>query len=232
MKQPAHPYLTFRRGFAPVVLIIPAVIVIIIIILVATGALKGNFSISRNKGESQPTEEQTSVQTEPESQPTQPAKGPELSETYTNENLNFQISHPKDWKPEQQDTTTNIYYTGEGATSSQGSKVAVVVTAEPMDNLNLIKLSGLVEELKKQVLASPNSTASETRATTLGGKEAYAFDLGITEGGEQFGEQFKGTVYVTADDKRVYTVTSLSEESRKAKFEATLDAIVHSFKTL
>jgi len=232
VKQPAQPYLAYRRGFAPVVLIIPAVIVIIIIILVATGALKGNFSISRNKTESQPTEEQTSVQTEPESQPTQPAKGPELSETYTNENLNFQISHPKDWKPEQQDTTTNIYYTGEGATSSQGSKVAVVVTAEPMDNLNLIKLSGLVEELKKQVLASPNSTASETRATTLGGKEAYAFDLGITEGGEQFGEQFKGTVYVTADDKRVYTVTSLSEESRKAKFEATLDAIVHSFKTL
>ena len=232
MKQSAQPYLAYRRGFAPVVLIIPAVIVIIILILVATGALKGSFSISPNKSETQPTEESASVKTEPESQPNQPAKGPELSETYTNENLNFQISHPKDWKPEQQDTTTNIYYTGEGATSSQGSKVAVVVTAEPMDNLNLIKLSGLVEELKKQVLASPNSTASETRATTLGGKEAYAFDLGITEGGEQFGEQFKGTVYVTADDKRVYTVTSLSEESRKAKFEATLDAIVHSFKTL
>ena len=228
MKQPAQPYLAYRRGFAPVVLIIPAVIVIIIIILVATGALKGSFSLSRNKEESQPAEEPTSVKTEPESQPTQPAKGPELSETYTNENLNFQISHPQDWKPEQQGTNASIYYTGEGATSSQGSKVAVVVTAEPMDNLNLIKLSGLVEELKKQVVASPNSTASETRATTLGGKEAYAFDLGLTEGGEQF----KGTVYVTADDKRVYTVTSLSEESRKAKLESTLDAIVHSFKTL
>ena len=228
MKQPVQPYLAYRRGFAPVVLIISAVIVIIIIILVATGALKGNFSISRNKGESQPTEEQTSVQTGQESQTSPSPKGPTLSETYTNENLNFQISHPKDWKPEQQGTNTSIYYTGEGATSSQGSKVAVVVTVEAMDNLNLIKLSGLVEELKKQVVASPNSTASETRATTLGGKEAYAFDLGLTEGGEQF----KGTVYVTADDKRVYTVTSLSEESRKAKLEATLDAIAHSFKIL
>jgi len=228
VKQPVQPYLAYRRGFAPVVLIISAVIVIIIIILVATGALKGNFSISRNKGESQPTEEQTSVQTEQESQTSPSPKGPTLSETYTNENLNFQISHPKDWKPEQQGTNTSIYYTGEGATSSQGSKVAVVVTVEAMDNLNLIKLSGLVEELKKQVVASPNSTASETRATTLGGKEAYAFDLGLTEGGEQF----KGTVYVTADDKRVYTVTSLSEESRKAKLEATLDAIAHSFKIL
>ena len=228
MKQPVQPYLAYRRGFAPVVLIISAVIVIIIIILVATGALKGNFSISRNKGESQPTEEQTSVQTEQESQTSPSPKGPTLSETYTNENLNFQISHPKDWKPEQQGTNTSIYYTGEGATSSQGSKVAVVVTVEAMDNLNLIKLSGLVEELKKQVVASPNSTASETRATTLGGKEAYAFDLGLTEGGEQF----KGTVYVTADDKRVYTVTSLSEESRKSKFESTLDAITKSFKIL
>jgi len=228
VKQPAQPYLAYRRGFAPVVLIIPAVIVIIIIILVATGALKGNFSISRNKGESQPTEEPTSVQTQTESQPSQPAKGPELSETYTNESLNFQISHPKDWKPEQQGTNTSIYYTGEGATSSAGSKVAIVVTVEAMDNLNLIKLSGLVEELKKQVVASPNSTASETRTTTLSGKEAYAFDLGITEKGEQF----KGTVYVTADDKRVYTVTSLSEESRKAKLETTLDAIAKSFKIL
>ena len=228
MKQSAQPYLAYRRGFAPVVLIIPAVIVIIIVILVATGALKGNFSISRNKTESQPTEESASIPTESESQPSQSAEKPQLSETYTNESQNFQISHPQDWKPEQQDTNTSIYYTGEGATSSQGSKVAVVVTAEAMDNLNLIKLSGLAEELKKQVVASPNSTASETRATTLDGKEAYAFDLGLTEGGEQF----KGTVYVTADDKRVYTVTSLSEESRKAKLESTLDAIVHSFKTL
>ena len=222
------PKIRKANGFAPVILVVAGAIVIIIIILVATGALKGNFSISRNKGESQPQEEQASVQTEPESQPTQPAKGPELSETYTNESLNFQISHPKDWKPEQQGTNTSIYYTGDGATSSQGSKVAVVVTAEAMANLNLIKLSGLAEELKKQVVASPNSTTSETRATTLGGKEAYAFDLGLTEGGEQF----KGTVYVTADDKRVYTVTSLVEESRKSKFESTLDAITKSFKIL
>mgnify|MGYP001602384797 FL=1 len=228
MKQPAQSHFAFRRGFTPVVFIIPAVIVIIIIILVATGALKGNFSISRNKTDSQPTEESASVQTEPESQASKPTKSPELSETYTNESLNFQISHPGDWKPEQQGTNTSIYYTGEGATSSKGSKVAVVVTVEAMDNLNLIKLSGLVEELKKQVVASPNSTASETRATTLDGKEAYAFDLGITEGGEQF----KGTVYVTADDKRVYTVTSLSEESKKAKLESTLDAIAKSFKIL
>src|SRR3990167_2489111 len=85
----------------------------------AKGALKGNFSISRNKGESQPTEEQTSVQTEQESQTSPSPKGPTLSETYTNENLNFQISHPKDWKPEQQGTNTSTYYTGEGATSSQ-----------------------------------------------------------------------------------------------------------------
>ena len=222
------PKIRKANGFAPVILVVAGAIVLIIIILVATGALKGNFSISRNKAESQPAEEPASVKTEPESQTSQPAKGPELSETYTNENLNFQISHPKDWKPEQQGTNTSIYYTGEGATSSSGSKVAVVVTAEPMDNLNLIKLSGLAEELKKQVVASPNSTASETRATTLGGKEAYAFDLGLTEGGEQF----KGTVYVTADDKRVYTVTSLSEESKKAKFESTLDAIAKSFKIL
>lgn len=228
MKQPAQPYLAYRRGFAPVVLIIPVAIVIIIIVLVATGALKGNFSISRNKGESQPTEESASVQTETESQATPSPKVPTLSETYANESLNFQISHPQDWKPEQQGTNTSIYYTGEGATSSQGSKVAVVVTAETMDNLNLIKLSGLAEELKKQVVASPNSTASETRTTTLGGKEASAFDISITENGEQF----KGTIYVTADDKRVYTVTSLAEESRKAKLEATLDAIVHSFKIL
>lgn len=228
MKQPAQPYLAYRRGFAPVVLIIPAVIVIIIIILVATGALKGSFSISRNKGETQPAEEQTSVQNEPESQASKPAKGPELSETYTNESLNFQISHPGDWKPEQQGTNTSIYYTGEGATSSQGSKVAVVVTAEAMDNLNLIKLSGLVEELKKQVAASPEATVSETRSTTLGGKEAYAFDLGVTEGAEQF----SGVVFITADDQRVYTVTSLSEDSRKTKHETTLDAIVHSFKIL
>jgi len=151
VKQPVQPYLAYRRGFAPVVLIISAVIVIIIIILVATGALKGNFSISRNKGESQPTEEQTSVQTEQESQTSPSPKGPTLSETYTNENLNFQISHPKDWKPEQQGTNTSIYYTGEGATSSQGSKVAVVVTVEAMDNLNLIKLSGLVEELNRSL---------------------------------------------------------------------------------
>ena len=102
MKQPAQPYLAYRRGFAPVVLIIPAVIVIIIIILVATGALKGNFSISRNKGESQPTEEQTSVQTEPESQTSQPTKEPQLSETYTNQSQNFQINHPQDWKTEEQ----------------------------------------------------------------------------------------------------------------------------------
>ena len=216
------------NGFAPVILVVAGAIVLIIIILVATGALKGNFSLSRNKAESQPTEETSSVQTQIESQPSQPAEKPQLSETYTNVNLNFQISHPKDWKPEQQGTNTSIYYTGEGATSSSGSKVAVVVTAEAMDNLNLIKLSGLVEELKKQVVASPNSTASETRATTLGGKEAYAFDLGLTEGGEQF----KGTVYVTADDKRVYTVTSLVEESRKSKFESTLDAITKSFKIL
>jgi len=228
VKQPARPYLTFRRGFAPVVLIIPAVIVIIIIILVATGALKGNFSISRNKSESQPKEELASVKTEPESQPNQPTKGSELSETYTNESLNFQINHPQGWKPEQQGTNTSIYYTEEGATSSTGSKVAVVITAEAMDNLNLIKLSGLVEELKKQVVASPNTTASETRTATLNGREAYAFDLGIKENGEQF----KGTVYITADDKRVYTITSLSEESRKDKFESTLDAIVHSFKLL
>ena len=228
MKQPVQPYLAYRRGFAPVVLIIPAVIVIIIIILVATGALKGNFSVTRNKGESQPQEEQASVQTEQESQASPSPKGPTLSETYTNESLNFQISHPKDWKPEQQGTNTSIYYTGDGATSSAGSKVAIVVTAEAMANLNLIKLSGLAEELKKQVVASPNSTTSETRATTLGGEEAYAFDLGLTEGGEQFA----GTVYVTADDERVYTVTSLVEESRKAKLEATLDAIAHSFKIL
>src|SRR3989344_4516949 len=222
------PKIRKANGFAPVILVVAGAIVIIIIILVATGALKGNFSISRNKAESQPAEEPASVKTEQESQTSQPAKGPELLETYTNESLNFQISHPKDWKPEQQGTNTSIYYTGDGATSSQGSKVAIVVTAEAMDNLNLIKLSGLAEELKKQVVASPNSTTSETRATTLGGKEAYAFDLGLTEGGEQFA----GTVYVTADDERVYTVTSLVEESRKAKFESTLDAIVHSFKTL
>ena len=222
------PKISKANGFAPVILVVAGAIVLIIIVLAATGVIKGNFSVTRNKGESQPAEEPASVQTESESQPSQLAKGPELSETYTNENLNFQINHPKDWKPEQQGTNTSIYYTGEGATSSSGSKVAVVVTAEAMDNLNLIKLSGLVEELKKQVVASPNSTTSETRATTLGGEEAYAFDLGLTEGGEQF----KGTVYVTADDKKVYTVTSLSEESRKAKLEATLDAIVHSFKTL
>src|SRR3989344_2595476 len=222
------PKIRKANGFAPVIIVVAGAIVLIIIVLAATGVIKGNFSVTRNKGESQPTEEQTSVQTGQESQTSPSPKGPTLSETYTNENLNFQISHPKDWKPEQQGTNTSIYYTGEGATSSQGSKVAVVVTVEAMDNLNLIKLSGLVEELKKQVVASPNSTASETRATTLGGKEAYAFDLGLTEGGEQF----KGTVYVTADDKRVYTVTSLSEESRKAKLEATLDAIAHSFKIL
>ena len=222
------PKIRKANGFAPAILVIAGAIVLIIIILAATGVIKGNFSVTRNKGESQPAEESASVQTEPESQPNQPTKGPELTETYTNESLNFQISHPKDWKPEQQGTNTSIYYTGEGATSSSGSKVAVVVTAEAMDNLNLIKLSGLVEELKKQVVASPNSTASETRATTLNGKEAYAFDLGLTEGGEQF----KGTVYVTADDKRVYTVTSLSEESRKAKLESTLDTIAKSFKIL
>ena len=222
------PKIRKANGFAPAILVVAGAIVLIIIILAATGVIKGNFSISRNKAESQPTEESASVQSEPESQLNPSPKVPTLSETYTNENLNFQINHPKDWKPEQQGTNTSIYYTGDGATSSSGSKVAVVVTAEAMDNLNLIKLSGLVEELKKQVVASPNSTASETRATTLGGKEAYAFDLGLTEGGEQF----KGTVYVTADDKRVYTVTSLSEESRKAKLETTLDAIIHSFKTL
>ena len=222
------PKIRKTNGFAPVILVVSGAIVLIIIILVATGALKGNFSISRNKAESQPAEEPVSVQTEQESQASPSPKGPTLSETYTNESLNFQISHPKDWKPEQQGTNTSIYYTGEGATSSAGSKVAIVVTVEAMDNLNLIKLSGLVEELKKQVVASPNSTASETRTTTLSGKEAYAFDLGITEKGEQF----KGTVYVTADDKRVYTVTSLSEESRKAKLETTLDAIAKSFKIL
>src|SRR3989344_9658130 len=222
------PKIRKANGFAPAILVVAGAIVLIIIILAATGVIKGNFSLTRNKAESQPAEETSSVQTEPESQVSQPAKDPELSETYTNESLNFQINHPQNWKPEQQGTNTSIYYTEEGATSSAGSKVAVVVTAEPMDNLNLIKLSGLVEELKKQVVASPNSTASETRATTLGGKEAYTFDLGLTEGGEQF----KGTVYVTADDKRVYTVTSLSEESRKAKFEETLDAIAKSFKIL
>ena len=222
------PKISKANGFAPVILVVAGAIVLIIIVLAATGVIKGNFSVTRNKGESQPAEETSSVQTEPESQASKPAKGPELTETYTNESLNFQISHPQDWKPEQQGANTSIYYAGEGATSSAGSKVAVVITAETMANLNLIKLSGLVEEFKKQVTASGDATVSETRATTLNGKEAYAFDLGVTEGSEQFA----GVVYITADDKKVYTVTSLSEESRKAKLESTLDAIVHSFKIL
>src|SRR3989304_7573585 len=93
------PKIRKANGFAPVILVVAGAIVLVIIVLAATGVIKGNFSVTRNKGESQPQEEQASVQTEPESQPTQPAKGPEVSETYTNENLNFQISHPKDWKP-------------------------------------------------------------------------------------------------------------------------------------
>ena len=106
--------------------------------------------------------------------------------------------------------------------------MAIVITAEKLDNLNLFKLSGLVDEFKKQVTASSDATVSETRTTTLDGKEAYAFNLEITEDGEQF----SGVVNITADDERVYTITSLSEESRKAKFESTLGAIVDSFKLL
>lgn len=228
MKQPAQSHFAFRPGIAPVILIIVAAIIGLIVIGVATGALKGNFSVTRNKAEPQPQEKTTSVQTQTESQSSQKSEESQLSEAYTDQSQNYQINHPSDWKPEQQGSNTSIYYTGEGATSSSGSKVAVVITAEAMDNLNLIKVSGLAEELKKQIAASAGTTVSETRATTLGGKEAYAFDLGVTENGERF----SGIVYITADDTQVYTVTSLVEESRKAKHESTLDAIVQSFKTL
>lgn len=229
MNSPAHASFRPQKGFAPIILIIVAAVVGLVVIGFASGALKGSFKVTKN--EPQKTQQETNSATQKETAKQSPAtaKTNELSKTYTNTTLGFQVNYPESWKIAEDKASVTIYAPKADVTSQTKSDAAVIVSSSPLGTLKGLQLTTIADVMKNQMgNFLPGATVVNSHPTTVGGRQAHLFDLDYTQNGQKYPSAF----YLLVDEKNLYGVITSVLESKKTTHEETLKAITNSFKIL
>lgn len=223
VKHPARLNQKYLRGFTPIILIVVVVIIGLIIVGVATGALKGSFTVSKNK----PLAQETAKTEESNKQNvTTPLPSPvlQLGETYTSSQKDFSIRPPKSWSVNEEKSIT--FYEG---STIQGSPAALVVTTVPLGELKGAQFSTLVDtvrvSLKKQY---PSSTIQTDQGTKIDGNDAHLLVFENSQDGITY--QIKAYLVVNSDN--LYNILTLVKKESITKYNQTLEESVKSFKLL
>lgn len=229
MNRPAHNSFWPQKGFAPVILIIVAAVIGLVVIGVASGALKGSFKVTRNESPKTQQESNNNTQKETAKQSPTTAKAGELSKTYTSTTLGFQVNHPESWKVEEDKASVTIYAPKTDTSSTAKSDAAVIVSSTPLGTLKGLQLATIADVMKNQMgNFLPGATVIKSGPTTVGGREAYVFDLDYTQNGQKYPSAF----YLLIDDENLYGVITSVLESQKTNYEETIKAITNSFKII
>ncbi|MDP2632878.1 MAG: PsbP-related protein [Candidatus Curtissbacteria bacterium] len=227
MKPSAQTSFKLRRGIVPVVLIIVVAVAALIVIGIATGALKGSFTATKNESQ---TKEETQTPDKKTPSPSPTPQAPTLSKTYTNSKLKIQINYPQNWTVNEDSKGANIYAPGTDVTSAAKSDAALIITSSPLGTLKGLQLATIADVLKNQIGESflPGATIKSSSATTVSGQEAYVFRLDYYNEGQNYPSEF----YILIDQENLYGVITSVSETKKSTYEETLKAAVDTFKIL
>ncbi len=225
MQKPARSFSNTKKGFAPVILVIIIVIVGLVVIGIASGALKGSFTISKT-GQKPPDQK---IASQDQIQKQSPSPSPQAQtnlalDVYTNSQKGFSIKPPQDWKVDDRQSTT--FYEG---STIKGSPAALVVTIIPLGSLKGAQLSTVVDttrlSLKNQY---PNSNIYTDQQTKVGNYDAHLLGFDNT----QDGTTYKINAYLLIDTENLYNILTLVNKDSASKYNKVLEDSVNTFKLL
>lgn len=226
MRKPAQSFFGLKKGFAPVVLIVIAVVIGLVVVGIASGALKGSFKISKtgqNPAPNQNIASQDQIQ-KPSPSPTPQALTNLAKDVYTNSQKGFSIKPPQGWKVDDGQSVTFF----EGATI-KGSPAALVVTIVPLGSLKGAQLSTIVDtarlSLKRQYA---NSSISTDQQTKVGNYDAHLLGFDNT----QDGITYQTNAYLLIDSENLFNIITVVNKDSTSKYSKVLEDSVDTFKLL
>ena len=224
MQIPARNSFGLKSGFAPIILVVVAVLVGLAVVGIATGALKGSFTVSKtdkNPIQNQQIASQDKVQ-EPSPSPVLEAN---LAETaFSSSQKGFSIKPPQDWKVDDGQSTS--FY--EGATI-KGSPAVLVVTIVPLGSLKGAQLSTVVDTTRLSLKREyPNSTISTDQETKIGNYDAHLLRFAYSQ--EEV--TYQTTAYLTIDNENLYNIITVVDKNSISKYDKVLEDSVDTFKLL
>lgn len=225
MKLPAQNFLQYKKGIAPVILVVIIVIISLVVIGAATGALTGSFKISKTGQEAsdQKTASQDKVQV-PSPSPSPQTQTNLAQEAYTSSQKGFSIKPPQDWKVD--DGQSTAFY--EGATM-KGSPAALVVTIVPLGSLKGAQLSTVVDTTRLSLKREyPNSNISTDQQTKVGSYDAHLLKFNYS----QEGTTYQTGAYLLIDSENLYNILAVVDENSASKYNKVLEDSVDTFKLL
>lgn len=228
--KPAQISPKFNRGVAHIILIVIVVVVGLVVLVLASGALKGSFTISKNEPKTQETANtQEAKSKEPEEKPSPSPKALALTKAYSSTKLTMGIKYPENWTMEENSTGATINAPKTDLLSDAKSDAVVVLTSTPLGTLKGLQLSTIADVMKNQMgNFLPGATVAKSSQIQVNSQEAYLFELNYSNQGQSYPSNF----YLLADSERLYGVITSVSETKKSTYEETLKAVVDTFKIL
>lgn len=200
---------TAQRGVVPIPLLVVGAVVLLVGVLVASGALKLNFTVTKTGENGQ---KQNVVDVRTPSQPTTKLS----AEAYTNSN--FSISYPDGWKVKSASNMVSIIRNSGGG---------ILIITNPLGVLSGAKLA-TVADANKLVAKEQfkNANFISEKETKLNGQDAWRYELTANNDGTDI----KVIYYVLADSKNMYVVMGTASVVDWSETEADINTSFATFK--
>lgn len=214
-----------QKGSISPILIGVGIVVLLIIILIASGALKANFSVSKN-GSGQP--EQQAVPANESSK--EPQSDKSQLKSYSNKNEGLRLNYPANWSLKENPAATVVVAFGSPKESASDTFVDNVnlsvsdLSSKP--NMTLDELTDLWQKQTSASMSSGNYKIVAIKPTQLAGQDAkqLVFTYSLQ------GKDLKGMAVLSMKDKKAYVITYTAESASYDKFENDANSIVSSLQ--
>lgn len=143
-------------------------------------------------------------------------KIPEGYTLYKNDELNFRLAYPKNWRFSSTDDSYGSYFKFE-----DGSTYFVQMTVESVGKLNLTEYRDVRMEIIKKAL--PGVMISDQKSVTVNGREGYQWIYEFTPMG------VKGKVVIFVSDNKGYLISDGSIDTVYNSYKPMFDNIINSF---
>ncbi|MCX9013107.1 MAG: PsbP-related protein [Candidatus Methanoperedens sp.] len=143
-------------------------------------------------------------------------KIPDGYKLYKNDDLNFRMAYPKNWKFSSTEDSYGSYFNLEDSTIYKA-----YVTVEPIGSLNLTEYRGVRLDMLKKLL--PGVKISEEKNIIINGREGIQWVYEYAPIGA------KGNMVVFVEGNKGYIISGLSLETVYNSYKPVFDNIVNSF---
>lgn len=209
---------TAQNGVIPLPLLIGGGAVVLIVVLVASGAMKFNFKVTKT-GENGQKESVVEVETptKPESAPTPQPVVKLAAEAYVNSNFTF--SYPDGWKVQEAKNMVTF--------SRKSPDGGILIVTNPLGSLAGAKLATIADANKlvaKQQFKNVSFLKEEE--AKLNGQNAWRYELTANNDGTDI----KVIYYVLADSKNMYILMGTATIENWAELESSLTSSLNTFR--